>query len=293
MTVDAGDRGWVSAKIPKEAITPGSTLYLALAPSPHDDSMVKFRAKEGASLDTVTSTKVTETSSHSSDPDTVSGDVYVNGNVDISDAEISGDIKATGDVSGEPTSHEYIVEDGYDEIPPPDLSRESEWYESLGVGKGGLVPDPDNTNPDVVFDGSDGKVDGEIAGIITTHDKSGEKQDYMGDYAKEIDNKAYVLDDYFGKMAGRGDPNYDKHTDSVIVSVPEQFNNKAVYIPGDFWIDILDPTHIDFRVVDKNGKSTEDKANLTFIVEGNTYMTDGINTGVHPDAVPGGTISVI
>ncbi len=216
--------------------------------------------------------------------DEVQGDIFINGNADVSEGFVDGTTKATGEVTGDGTGDEVSESDN---IPAPDLAKDGEWYQKLALSDDGTA----SSNPVVVTDSSDGSVDGKIAGIICPFDQTGENQPYMDDDATS--DTVYVIDSNFGVEArgpGRhtsGDPTYDSGTDSVIVTVPDEYNNKAVFVPGDFWFDILDPTFIDLRTA--SGKP----ARLTFIVEGNVYLTDGVNRGVHPDSVDGGAISVI
>ncbi len=260
----------------------GQTLYVAMSidgsESPSGTKDVLFKSKGGSEPMFVydVTTEVNDGS------DIVAGDIYINGNADIESGDVVGTTKATGTVIGDGSGEELT---GVDPIDPPLLQKEGSWYASLGVGTNGSIADPENVNSNVVFDGSDGAVDNIIAGIIVPHTMTGENQEYMDDNATSP--VTYVLDSNIGVQAGSGDPTYDYATDSVIVTVPDEFNNKAIYIPGDFWVDILNPTDIDFKTA--SGESV----NLTFIVEGNIYMTDGINTDVHPEAVGGGVISMI
>ena len=210
--------------------------------------------------------------------DEITGDIFIHGNAETDNGIVDGDTKATGTVTGDGTGEELA---GVDEIPPPDLTRDGEWYENLQLNGSGT----ESSNPDVVTDSSDGSIDSRIAGIICPHTQTGENQDYMDDDATS--SVTYVIDSNFGQMAGSSDPTYHRNTDSVIVTVPDEYNNKAIYIPGDFWCDILDPTFIDFKSESGN------PVNLTFIVEGNVYLTDGVNRKRHPDSVQGGLISFI
>ena len=255
----------------------GDVLYVSMSYDRLEpegpSSAVHFKCKDNQPpvLHYVTEEEVTGT-------DEVAGDIFINGDVDISDADVAGDTKGTGNVDGDGNGEE---QSGADPIPPPDLSKGGEWYKSLGLNSSGTS----STNPDVVTDASDGSTDNRIAGIICPHTQTGESQDYMDDDATS--SVTYVIDSNFGQQAGPSDTTYDSGTDSVIVTVPDEFNNKAVYIPGDFWCDILDPTFIDFR------SSSGKPVTLTFIVEGNIYLTDGVNRKRHPDSAELGAISFI
>jgi len=242
--------------------------------SGNPESTIHFKCKDG----TPPALKYQTEESRDFGQDEITGDIYINGNADTNDGVVDGTTKATGTVTGDGTGEELT---GVDEIPPPDLSKEGEWYVDLQMNDDGT----ESTNPDVVTDLSDGTVDNRIAGIICPHTQTGENQDYMDDDATST--VTYVIDSNFGQQAGSSDPTYHSGTDSVIVTVPDEYNNKAIYVPGDFWCDILDPTFIDFR------SETGKPVNLTFIVEGNIYLTDGVNRKRHPDSVTGGLISFI
>jgi len=208
--------------------------------------------------------------------DTINGKIFIDGDISFTNTPaINGDIKATGTITGNASGSNTELP-GEDDIPPPNLSREGEWYQSLGMSDDGLS----STNPDVVTDltdNPDGIPDGQIAGIICPYEDTGETQSYIANNPDATSGTQYMLDSNFFQEAGSSDPTYDSGSDSVIITVPAEYNNKAVYVPGDLWIDILNPTHIEFRT--QNG----DPVNLTFIVEGNVYMTDGINTGEFPE----------
>jgi hypothetical protein len=210
--------------------------------------------------------------------DEVTGDIFINGDANITKGSVTGGTEATGSVWGDGDGEESS---SVDMIPPPDLTKGGDWYLSLGLNPDGTS----STNIKVVTDASDGIIDNRIAGIICPHTETGESQDYMDDDATST--VTYVLDSNFGVEAGPSDPTYHSDTDSVIVTVPETYNNKAIYIPGDFWCDILNPTFIDFRT------PAGDPVTLTFIVEGNIYLTDGVNRKKHPDSITGGAISFI
>jgi len=210
--------------------------------------------------------------------DKISGDIFINGAADITKGSVDGTTAATDVVYGDGTGEETSAADY---IPPPELSKQGEWYKSLGLSEDRRS----STNPKVVTDSSDGKIDDRIAGIICPHTQTGENQGYMDDDATS--SVTYVIDSNFGKRCGPGDPTYHYYSDSTIITVPEQYNNKAIYVPGDLWCDILNPTFLDFRT--PAGKPV----NLTLIVEGNIYLTDGVNRKKHPKSPAGGLISFI
>ncbi|MFH1707476.1 MAG: hypothetical protein ABIF71_06125 [Planctomycetota bacterium] len=210
--------------------------------------------------------------------DTVLGDIYIRGNADISPGDVTGTTKATGVVSGDGGDDEIS---GHAEIPAPDLSEDGPWYLGLQVSADGRS----SANPAVITDSADGMIDNKIAGIVCERHLTGENQPYMDPPAGGA--TVWVLDGNFGVRCGPEDPTYHSGSDATIVTVPPEYNNKALFIPGDFWIDIHNPINIDFRTPDGR------PVNLTFIVKGNVYMTDGINNLTHPQAAAGGMIAVI
>ncbi|MFH1707474.1 MAG: hypothetical protein ABIF71_06115 [Planctomycetota bacterium] len=213
--------------------------------------------------------------------DSIAGDIFIDGNADIEDGIVTGETETTGTVTGDGTGDELP---GSDDIPAPDLSPTGDWYESLG-----LQADGTSTNPLVITDKTDGTADNKIAGIICQIDSTGESSSYRSSIKAKSPAgvTVYELDSNFGVECKWNDPTYDYRTDSTIVTVPAAYNDKAIYVKGDLWIDILDPINIDF-------KSSDGKAvTLNLIVTGNVYMTDGLNNLSHSRSLAGGLFSVI
>lgn len=222
--------------------------------------------------------------------DTIIGDIYAGADIKLTGHPfINGLIKATGMITGHADGdNEQLT--GQDLILPPDLSPGGPYRTDLGASTDGHSPaDPVNRNQKVVFDSDDTAIDGLIGGIVSEAELTGEGQAYIDDLHAPAPAgvKVYAIDGNFGTECRNGDPTYHAGTDSAIITIPSEYNNKAVYIPGDFWFDIPDPTFIDFR--DENGGPV----NLTFIVKGNIYMTDGCNRGRHPAAAADSHISFI
>lgn len=206
--------------------------------------------------------------------DTITGDIFIDGAANIKDGIVNGTTKATGVVTGNASSESDKLKSGYCNIDAPDLSKTGAWYKGLK-----LNTDGSSTSENVITDSTDGHKDETIAGFIKNargFTTAGYQDEMTRRYNLVPDGTTVYMFDTTNPIRNRSTGN------QAMITVPAEYNNKAIYVHGDLWMDVLAP-----RVVDFSDSSAQPKAvNLTFIVEGNVYMPDSINLGkyqTHPD----------